>query len=169
MAQSGLNDGYLTGVTPSAIISDGLLTIPLYSVTAMNLAESYHLPPIGSSGTRALVSTHDDTITLSGVLVGPERYAWKFSLESLAESGMRGGGGLVAGLSLLGMNISGLILVTAMTIRTDMQISSLSFGASSNKRGTLDVTVGMVYVPQPGIVNTLLNLASLGLSTLSGW
>jgi hypothetical protein len=166
---SGLNDGYLTSLAPSAIVTDGLIPVPLYSVTAMNLTESYHLPPIGSSGTRALVSTHDDTVTLSGVLVGQERYAWKFALETIAESGMRGGGGVVAALSLLGMNISGLILVTALTIRTDMQISNLSFGASSTKRGTLDVSVTMVYVPQPGLVNKLLDVASLGLSALTGW
>ena len=167
--ESGLNPGYLTSVTPSAIITDGLIPVPLYSVTAMNLTESYHLPPIGSSGTRALVSTHDDSIMLNGILVGSERYAWKFALETLAESGMRGGGGLVAGLSLLGMNISGLILVTALTIRTNMQITNLSFGASSTKRGALDVSIGMVYVPQPGIVNKLLDLASLGLSSMTGW
>src|SRR5262245_39196876 len=125
--ESGLNDGYPTHLAPSAIVTDGLIPVPLYSVTAMNLTESYHLPPIGSSGTRSLVSTHDDTVTLSGVLVGKERYSWKFALETLAESGMRGGGGAVAALSLLGMNISGLILVTALTIRTDMQITSLSF------------------------------------------
>jgi hypothetical protein len=166
---SGLNDGYLTHLAPSAIITDGLVPVPLYSVTAVSLTEAYHLPPIGSSGTRALVSTHNDTISLSGVLVGKERYAWKFALETIAESGMRGGGGVVAALSLLGVNISGLILVTALTIRTDMQITNLTFGASSTKRQTLDVTVAMVHVPQPGIVNKLLDVASLGLSTLSGW
>ena len=167
--ESGLNPDYLTHLTPSAIITDGLIPVPLYSVTAMSLTEAYHLPPIGSSGTRALVSTHDDSVTLSGVLVGQERYGWKFALETLAESGMRGGGGIVAGLSLLGMNISGLILMTALTIRTDMQITNLTFGASSAKRQTLDVSVTMVYVPQPGIVNKLLDVASLGLSSLSGW
>jgi hypothetical protein len=169
MAESGLVEGYLTQVVPSAIITDGLVPVPLYSVSAMTLSETYHLPPIGSSGTRALVATHDDTITLSGVLVGKERYAWKFALETLAESGMRGGGGLVAGLSLLGMNISGVILLTALTIRTDMQITALSISASSAKRQTLDVSLTLVHVPKPGAVNKLLDIASLGLSSLSGW
>ncbi len=169
MTESALIKGYVTDLAPSAIITDGLVPVPLYSVSAMSLSETYHLPPIGSSGTRALVATHDDTITLSGVLVGKERYAWKFALETLAESGMRGGGGLVAGLSLLGMNISGLILVTALTIRTDMQITALSFSASAAKRQVLDVSVTLVHVPQPGAINKLLDIASLGLSTLSGW
>jgi hypothetical protein len=70
---------------PSAIISDGgLLTIPLWAVTTMSLSEQYHLPPIGSTGARAIVSTHDDEISLSGLLVGFERYTWKFALERLA-------------------------------------------------------------------------------------
>src|SRR4051812_40954046 len=79
------------GVIPSAIISDGLIPVPLWAVTAMTLSETYHLPPIGSSGAKAIVATHDDTITLTGVLIGPERYAWKLALETMAETSKRGG------------------------------------------------------------------------------
>ena len=78
-------------VIPSAILSDGLIPIPLWAVTSMTLTETYHLPPIGSSGARAVVGTHDDTISLSGLLIGPERYAWKCGLETLAETSKRGG------------------------------------------------------------------------------
>jgi hypothetical protein len=34
----------------------------LWAVTALSLSETYHLPPIGLSGAKAIVSTHDDTI-----------------------------------------------------------------------------------------------------------
>jgi hypothetical protein len=103
---------------PSAIISDGLVTVPLYAVTSLSLTESYQLPPIGSSGLKAAVAVHDDTISLSGSLIGDERLAWKLALENLAEVGKRGS----ALASATGGRVSGLVLVTALTIRTDMQI-----------------------------------------------
>jgi hypothetical protein len=153
------------GTVPSAIISDGLLTIPLWAVTTIGLSEAYQLPPIGSSGAKAIVSTHDDTVTLAGVLVGPERYAWKLSLETLADVGKRGGsiGAFTGGA------VSGLILVTSMTIRTDMQIQTLSFTASSAKREVLEVTLSMAYMPLPGALASLLSLTSLAVGGLADW
>src|SRR4051794_11072104 len=122
------------GNIPSAIISDGgLLTVPLWSVTMISLSEAYHLPPIGSSGVRSVLGTHDDTISLSGVLVGEERYAWKLALETAAESGRRGS----AIAAYTGGAVTGLVLVTTMTIRTDMQVESLTFTATAGRRDVL--------------------------------
>ena len=90
---------------PSAIISDGIVNVPLYAVTSLTLSSSYHLPPIGSSGERAIVDTHDDTLQLSGVFVGPERFAWKLALEDMAESSKRGG--FVAGLTAVAESLKG--------------------------------------------------------------
>ena len=150
-------------VIPSATISDGLIPVPLWAVTAMSLNETYHLPPIGSSGAKAIVATHDDTITLTGVLVGKERYAWKLALETMAETSKRGG----ALASLTGGKAGGLILVTSMTIRTDMQVQSLTFSASSSKRDVLDVTISMAHMPLPGGLGKLLDVASIGIGALA--
>jgi hypothetical protein len=150
-------------IIPSAIISDGLIPVPLWAVTAMSLNETYHLPPIGSSGARAIVATHDDTITLTGVLVGKERFAWKLALETMAETSKRGG----ALAALTGGKVGGLILVTSMTIRTDMQVQSLSFSASSAKRDVLDVTIAMAHMPLPGALGKLLDVASIGVGALA--
>jgi hypothetical protein len=150
---------------PSAIISDGILTIPLWAVSSIGLSETYQLPPIGSSGAKAIVATHDDTVTLAGVLVGPKRYAWKLSLETLADTGKRGG----AIGAFTGGAVSGLILVTSMTIRTDMQIQTLSFTASSAKRDVLDVSLSMAYMPLPGALASLLDVASLAVGGLADW
>ncbi len=148
---------------PSAIISDGVLTVPLWAVTQLSLTESYHLPPIGSSGARAVVATHDDTVSLSGVLVGAERNAWKLALETLAETSKRGG----ALASFTGGKVSGLILVTSMTIRTDMQIQSLSFSVSAAKRDVIDVSMTLAYMPLPGALGKLLDVASIGVGVLA--
>jgi hypothetical protein len=157
------NQQYLT--IPSAVISDGIVTIPIWAVSAMTLNETYHLPPIGSSGARAIVATHDDSISLTGVLVGAERYAWKLALETLAETSKRGS----ALESFTGGAASGLILVTSMTIRTDMQVQTLSFSASSAKRDVLDVSMSLVHMPRPGALGKLLDVASIGVGALADW
>jgi hypothetical protein len=151
--------------TPSAIISDGLATIPLFAVTAMTLNESYHLPPIGSSGVKAIVDTHDDTISLSGLLVGPGRFALKFALENLAHASKRGS----ALAAATGGRVSGLVLVTAMTIRTDMQVQSLTFSSSATRRDVLEVSISMAHMPLPGALGKLLDVASLGVAALADW
>lgn len=149
---------------PSAILSDGaLLTVPLWSVTTIALSESYHMPPIGAAGARSIIGTHDDKITLSGVLVGEERHAWKLALETLAETGRRGSA--IAALS--GGAVSGLVLITAMTIRTDMQVESLSFTATAGKRDVLDVSIGLVHMPKPSALGKLLDVASVGVGALA--
>lgn len=148
---------------PSAVISDGILTVPLWAVTTIGLTETYQLPPIGSTSARAAVATHDDAMTLSGVLVGEERYRWKLLLETLAESSKRGS----ALAAMTNGQLSGLIVVTAMTIRTDMQIQTLGFTASAGKRGALDVSISMAHMPLPGALGKLLDVASIGVGALA--
>ncbi|MCW8900036.1 MAG: hypothetical protein OQK75_13390 [Gammaproteobacteria bacterium] len=163
MAITRSYQNYLT--VPSAVLSDGVLPIPLWAVTSMTLNETYHLPPIGSSGSRSIVSTHDDTISLSGILVGAERYAWKFALETMAESSKRG-----TPLETWSKGaVSGLILITSMTIRTDMQIQSLSFNTTAAKRDAISVTITLMHMPRPGVLGKLLDVASLGVGALADW
>jgi hypothetical protein len=159
-------DSYLLYANiPSAIISDGLVTIPLWAVTSMGLSQAYSLPPIGTSGSRAIISTHDDTISLTGVLVGEERFAMKFALETLAEASKRGSA--IEGLT--GGAVTGLILVTALTIRTDMQIQNLSFNVNANRRQVIDISISLKHMPRPGSLGKLLDLASIGIAALGDW
>ena len=148
---------------PSAVLSDGVLPIPLWAVTAISLSQTYHLPPIGSTAHKAIVATHDDTITLTGVLVGAERYAWKFALETMAESSKRG----TALAAFSGGRFGGLILVTSMTIRTDMQVQTLTVSASAARRDVLDVSIALAHVPRPSLLGKLLDVASIGVGALA--
>ena len=148
---------------PSAVVSDGLVLIPLYAVATLQLGETYHLPPIGSTGARAIVATHDDTITLSGLLVGASRYARKVELETLAESSKRGGARALG----FGPKLNGLILITAMTIRTDMHVQSLTFSVSNARRHVIDVSMALVYMPLPSALGKLLDVASVGVAALA--
>ena len=148
---------------PSAILFDGVVPVPIYAVTQMTLNEAYHLPPLGTAAARAIVATHDDTITLTGMLVGVSRYAMKALLETMAETSKRG-----TNLFLVGPQMSGLILITAMTIRMNMQVTRLQFGATSQKRETLDVTMELAYVPPAAsLLSKLLDLSSIGVGALA--
>lgn len=151
----GLGEEEFSLRMPSAIISDGLLTIPLYGVTSMSLNQAFHLPPIGSSGHRAAVDSHDDSISLTGVLVGPLRYIAKESLEMLAEVSRRGS----AISAFTGGKINGLFLVTTLTLRSDMQIQSLSFSVSASRLDTIDVSISLIHVPLPSKLGALLDIA----------
>ena len=149
-------------IMPSAIISDGLVTIPLQAVSQIALSETYHLPAIGSTSVRSSVATHDDTIALTGVLTGPERYALKFSLERLAESSKLGT--TLEGLT--GGAVSGLVLITGMAVRTDMQIQSLSFTATAARRDVIDVSISFAHMPRPASPTRLLETANIAIRSL---
>jgi hypothetical protein len=150
---------------PSVIVSDGFTSVPVYGVTSLTLSESYRLPPIGSSALKAIVSTHDDTVSLNGLLVGPDRYTRKLELENLADVGRRGSAFALATQG----QISGLVLVTALTIRTDMQIQALSFAATAARRDALDVTMSLEQMPVPGQLGALFDARRLGVAALRDW
>jgi hypothetical protein len=147
---------------PSAILSDGLVTIPLFAVSSIVLSETYHLPTIGGSTIRTAVATHDDVITLSGLLVGKERYALKFALETLAESSKRGTAleGLTRGAA------GGLVLISGMTVRTDLQVQALSFTASAQRRDVLEVSITLAHLPRPGVLTKLLEAGNVAVRAL---
>jgi hypothetical protein len=170
---------FLDTAVPSAVLADPVqlfaqaflpiarrvtpLFVPLFAVTSISLSESYHLPPIGSSQERTLTAAHDDTISLSGLLVGPQRFTFKFMLETMADLSKRGS----AIERITGGATSGLTLITSMTIRTDMQIQSLTFAASASRRDVLDVSIALVHVPRPGVLAKALDAARLGVGALA--
>jgi hypothetical protein len=157
-------NSFQSTVLPSAVLADPpVFFVPLFAVTAMTLAQTYFLPPLGASRERLVLPAHDDTITLSALLIGPERFAWKQSLEIMADISKRGGvlGALTRGY------LGGLVLVTSMTIRTDMQIQSITFSASAARRDVLDVNMSLVHVPRPGPLSRVLDLASVPVAALA--
>lgn len=147
---------------PSAILADGPLIVPLFAVTSLSLAESYHLPPIGSDERRVLVETHDDTITLSAALIGPQRHLSKFVLETLAEQSMRGSmlDQLTSG------QVGGLVLWTGLTVRTDIYVRSLTFNVTAARRDAIDVSLTLEHLPRPGAAAKVLDFAATAVSSL---
>jgi hypothetical protein len=166
---SGFIEGNTNGMVglvprslPSAVLADGLMFIPLWAVSSMSISESYHRPPIGSSLARQLVDTHDDTISLSASLVGWDRFIWKEYLEVVAEASLRGS--MLERMS--GGKAGGLILVTSMTIRTDLYMQALSLSASATRRDVIDVSMTLVHLPRPGLLSQVLDLTAVAVGTL---
>lgn len=139
---------------PAALIVDLPLFIPLFAVTRLTLSESYSLPPVGTRAYRTATTSSVDTVSLSALLIGPQRYLWKKDLELLAESSRRGGflGAVSRG------KVGGVMFVSRLVTRTDMQISELSFMASAQRLETLEVTVSLRHVPRPGPVDPLVDI-----------
>ena len=140
---------------PSALLTDGLLAAPLYAVSVVTLSQTYHMPPFSSGIGRAMIDTHDDTLSLSAMLVGPERLAQRLILETLAESAMRGSPASLASGGLL----DGLILVTPLGIRMNMFVQSLTVTASAAKLAAFDVSMSLVQAPKLGLLGKLIDLA----------
>ncbi len=154
--------GFVSFPIPSAIIADGPLIVPLFAVSTMTLAETYHLPPIGSDTARVLVETHDDTITLSAALVGPDRHVWKLMLETVAEQSMRGS----VLESMTSGRVGGLILWTGLTLRTDIFVKSLNFTAAAGRRDAIDVAMTLEHLPRPGALAKGLDVAAAAVSSI---
>lgn len=149
--------------TPSAILSDGIVPVPLWAVSQLSIESSYFVPQIGGTRRRVALVTHDDTLSFSAMLLGPSRFAWKVALENLAESSRQG----TALSKLPGGARGGLILITAATVRTDLAVQSLNFTQTAQRRGAIDVTVRLLHLPRPGSLAKLLDVASIGVGALT--
>lgn len=152
----------LEDAPPSAILSNGLLTIPLYAVSTLTINESYVTPATADSVLRTLAGTHTDTISLSGLLLGEERFRYKFELETLAETSRMlqasfGPGGLLGSV----------VLITSMTVRTDLQVQSLTFTASATRRQVIDVSLTLVQLDKRGMSGKLIEAASFAVGALA--
>ena len=149
--------------TPSAVLFDGIVPVPLWAVTQMTIEATYSLPAVGGGNRRVALPAHDDSITLSAVLLGPLRFTWKTALENIAEASRYGTvlspktGGLGAGL----------VLVTAATIRTNLAVQTLTVSINAARRDTLDVTLRLLHLPSPGSLARLLDVTSIPVGALT--
>jgi hypothetical protein len=141
---------------PSAVLIDLPLAVPFFAVSRMSLSESYALPPVGAGAFRVATSASTDTVSLTALLVGPQRLLWKKDLELVAASS-RTGGSLGA---LTGGKVSGISLVSTLVTRTNMQITELSFTAAAQRIDCIEVSVTMRHVPQPGPLDALVDLGA---------
>ncbi|GAB2686957.1 hypothetical protein [Nocardia thraciensis] len=133
--------------------------VPLLYVQSLTLSEGYRIEQIaGSAFSQALAPT-TKTIAIEAVLPGPNRLLLKKALEVLALTSRV----LVAATAPL-LAVSGIPVVTGMTISLDMQITDLRFSQSTQKRDALDVSLTLRYVPRSSVLALASEAADLALA-----
>jgi hypothetical protein len=136
--------------------------IALLYVQSVSLSEGYRIERIaGSSFSQALAPT-TKTITIEAILPGPDRLLLKKELEALALVSRV----LVAAAAPL-LAVTGIPVVTGMTISLDMQITELRFSQSTQKRDALDVNLTLQQVPRSTATLIAGEIADLALAAAS--
>ena len=120
--------------------------VPLFTVTSLTLNEGYQVARIAGSSLAQLVSPVTKTISIEAVLVGSTRLVVKKGLEGLALTSR-----VLAAATAPLMNTAGLPVISGMTISVDMQITSLRFTQSNQKRDAIDVSITLEEVPRSNL------------------
>lgn len=131
--------------------------VPLFAVNNLSLAEEFSLPDIGRGDKSQWLGKTKYTVSVQGLLIGPERFFYKTALEAVADLGM-----ILASLVPI-PGLGGVPIVSGLTVLTDMQITNLRFTQTSQEFGAIGVAIEMKHCPKGFIAELLgkgLNMAS---------
>jgi hypothetical protein len=120
--------------------------VPLFTAASVSLNEGYQVQRIAGSPLAQLVSPTTKTIAVEAVLTGPERLLTKKGLEAMALTSRA-----LASASAPLMQVAGIPVVSGLTISLDMQITSLRFIQSSQKRDAIDASITLEQVPRSSV------------------
>jgi Na+/H+ antiporter NhaA len=132
--------------------------VPLFTVSSLTLNEGYKVQQLAGSRLSQLVSPTTKTIQVEAVLVGSDRQITKKALEAVALTSRA----LVAAVAPL--MIAGVPVVSGMTVSLDMQVTSLKFTQSNQKRHAIDVSITLEQVPRSSLAAILGEVADLALA-----
>ena len=133
--------------------------IALLYVQSMTINEGYRIERImGSKFSQAIAPT-TKSISIEAMLLGPNRLVQKKALEALALTSRV----LVAATASL-LKVTGIPVVSGLTISTDMQITDLRFTQNVQKRDALDVSMTLQYVPRSSLAAIIGEVADLALA-----
>src|SRR3712207_2093762 len=106
--------------------------IPLTAVQSMTLTEGYRVERIMGSRFSQATAPNAKTISIEAVLLGPERLVVKKTLEALALTSR-----VLAAAAAPLLAVTGIPVVSGLTVSLDMQITELRFTQSAQKRDAL--------------------------------
>jgi hypothetical protein len=138
--------------------------VPLFAVSNITLNEGYQVARVPGSSLAQLVAPTTKSISIDAVLVGPERLLIKKALEAMALTSRA-----LAAVSAPLMKVAGVPVVSGLTLSTDMQITSLRFTQSNQKRDAIDVSITLEHIPRSSLsalIGEALDLV-LGAGTLA--
>lgn len=134
--------------------------VPLFAVTSMSVEATYKLPELGS-GRNQWLGDIGRTITIDGALLGPSRFFFKVALETMADVSM-----LVAARFAI-PGLTGIPVVSGLVTLTDMQITTLKFGQTSQDHGVITVNMSLKHCPK-GFVGELIGRGLNAAGSLTG-
>jgi hypothetical protein len=133
--------------------------VPLLYVQSMTITEGYRIERIMGSRFSQATQPTTKTIAIEAVLLGPERLLLKKALEAIALTSRL----LVAAAAPL-LAVTGIPVVSGLTISLDMQVTDLRFTQSVSKRDALDVSITLQHVPRSSLSAVLGEVADLVLA-----
>ena len=133
--------------------------LPLLYVQSMTLSEGYRIERIAGSKFSQAVGPTTKQITIEAILLGPERQLMMKALEAMAMTSR-----LLVAMTAPALKVTGLPVVSGLTISLDMQITDLRFSQSTAKREAIDASITLVHVPRSSLTAILGEVADLALA-----
>jgi hypothetical protein len=133
--------------------------VPLLYVQSMSITEGHKIQRIAGSKFSQAIAPTTKTIAIEALLIGQGRLALKKALEILALTSR-----LMVSALAPGLKITGIPVVSGLTISLDMQITQLRFTQSVQKRDAIDVSMTLEYVPRSSLLTILGEVADLSLA-----
>jgi hypothetical protein len=134
-------------------------TVALLHVQSLSITEGYQIERIAGSRFSQAIAPTTKTIAIEAMLLGPGRLLVKKDLEALALVSRV----MVAATAPL-LAVTGIPVVSGLTVSLDMQITDLRFNQSVNKREALDVSLTLRHVPRSSVTAVLGEIADLALA-----
>jgi len=126
----------------------------------MTINEGYRIERImGSKFSQAIAPT-TKTISIEAMLIGPDRLQQKKALEALALTSR-----VLVAAAAAALRVTGISVVSGLTISLDMQITDLRFKQNVQKREALDVSITLQHVPRSSITAIIGEVADLALAS----
>ena len=133
--------------------------VPLLYVQSMSLSEGYQIERIAGSRFSQAIAPTTKTIAIEAILLGPDRLRLKKELEALALISR-----VLVAAAAPALKVSGIPVVSGLTISLDMQITDLRFNQGVQKRDAIDVSLTLQHVPRSSALAILGEAADLALA-----
>jgi hypothetical protein len=133
--------------------------VKLASVQSLTVSEGYEIRRIAGSAFSQALKPTTKKISVRATLFGQDRLLQKVALEALALTSR-----LLIAAAAPALRLAGIPVVSGLTISLDMQITSLQFTQSVEKREAVDVSIDLEYVPRSGVAAVAAAAADLALA-----
>lgn len=134
--------------------------VPLLYVQSMTISEGYRIERIAGSKFSQAIAPATKTISIEAMLIGPDRLQQKKSLEALALTSR-----VLVAATAPALKVTGIPVVSGLTVSTDMQITDLRFTQNVQKREALDVSITLQHVPRSSAAAIIGEVADMVLAS----